>query len=82
MSLQDDSHSPGAINTPKYQNPLGFAEFLPDLAYVEEIANEIQYCWCGRGLSGPRNTRSGLLLNGLKIIFLWPLRHAKTGYLL
>jgi hypothetical protein len=60
MGPHHDSHSPGAINT-----PLGFAEFLPDLAYVEKIA-EIQYCWCARGLLGPRNARSGLLLNGLQ----------------
>jgi len=66
MGPHYDSHSPGAINTPKCENPLGFAELLPDLAYVGEIANGIQYCWCARGLSGPRNARSGLLLNGLQ----------------
>ena len=64
MGLHHDSHSPGAINTPKCENPLGFAKLLPDLAYVGEIP-EIQYCWCARGLSSPRNARSGLLLNGL-----------------
>ena len=64
MGPHQDSHSPGAINTPKCENPHGFAELLPDLAYVGAIANGI-YCWCARGLSGPRNARSGLLLNGL-----------------
>ena len=37
--LHHGSHSPGATNTPKCENPFGFGEFLPDLAYVGEIAN-------------------------------------------
>ena len=41
MGPHHDSHSPGAMNTPKCENPLGFAEFLPDLAYVGEIANAL-----------------------------------------
>ena len=63
MGPNHDSHSPGTINTPKYENPLGFAELLLDLAYVGEIANWIQYCSCAR------NARSGLLLNGLQNYF-------------
>ena len=69
MGSHHDSHSPGAINTPTYENPLGFSELLPNLAYIGEIANGIQYCWCARVLSGPQNARSGLLLNGLQNYF-------------
>ena len=63
MVQHHDSQSPGAINTPKCENPFGFAEFLPNLAYVWEIANEILYCY---GLLGKQNAGSGLWLNGLQ----------------
>jgi hypothetical protein len=61
-----NSHSPVSINTPKCENPFGFGEFPLALTYVREIANEILYCMCARGLSGWRNAGSGLWLNGLQ----------------
>jgi hypothetical protein len=41
-----DFHSPGAMNTQKFESPFGLDKFLPDLAYVREITKETIWYVC------------------------------------
>jgi hypothetical protein len=61
-----DSYSPSATNAQQCESPVGLYKFLPNLAYVRGIANEILYYSCACGLSGRRNAGSGLQLNHLQ----------------
>ena len=73
--LLHDSHSPGATNTQKCESPFGFDEFLPNLAYVGEIANETLCCSCSHGLSSRQNAASVLQLNDIHCYDLFSIQN-------
>ena len=52
-------------SAPWFSQSIWFGKFLPDLAYVGEIANKTWCCLSARGLSGRWNAGSGLQLNDL-----------------